>query len=147
VDCGALAALINSAFAIEKFLEGERTDEEQLREMMQKGQFLLGCDAGGQLVASVYVEVRGSRGYFGMLAVHPAQQKNGLGTKMVGAAEEYCRAKGCGVMDLCVLSLRPELPPLYRKLGYAESGVEEFHPPRAFIGTAECHCIVMSKEL
>jgi len=82
-----------------------------------------------------------------MLAVHPAQQKNGLGTKMVGAAEEYCRAKGCGVMDLCVLSLRPELPPLYRKLGYAESGVEEFHPPRAFIGTAECHCIVMSKEL
>jgi sugar-phosphatase len=146
-DCGALAALINSAFAIEKFLEGERTDEKQLREMMQKGQFLLGCDGAGQLVASVYVEVRGARGYFGMLAVHPAQQKNGLGTKMVGAAEEYCRAKGCGVMDLCVLSLRPELPPLYRKLGYAESGVEEFHPARAFVGTAECHCIVMSKQL
>src|SRR5579864_1561834 len=90
-DGGALAALINSAFAIEKFLEGERTDEKQLREMMQKGQFLLGCDDAGQLVASVYVEVRGARGYFGMLAVHPAQQKNGLGTKMVGAAEEYCR--------------------------------------------------------
>lgn len=146
-DCGALAALINSAFAIEKFLEGERTDEKQLREMMQKGQFLLGCDDAGQLVASVYVEVRGARGYFGMLAVHPEHQKNGLGTKMVGAAEEYCRGKGCDAMDLCVLSLRPELPPLYRKLGYAESGVEEFHPPRAFIGTAECHCIVMSKEL
>ena len=146
-DCGALAALINSAFAIEKFLEGERTDEKQLKAMMEKGQFLLGCDAGGQLVASVYVEVRGSRGYFGMLAVHPEHQKNGLGSKMVGAAEEYCRGKGCDAMDLCVLSLRPELPPLYRKLGYAESGVEEFHPPRAFIGTAECHCIVMSKEL
>ena len=66
---------------------------------------------------------------------------------MVGVAEEYCRAKGCGAMDLCVLSLRPELPPLYRKLGYVESGVEEFHPARAFIGTADCHCIVMSKEL
>jgi sugar-phosphatase len=146
-DCGALAALINSAFAIEKFLEGERTDPEQLKEMMRKGKFLLGCDAAGQLVASVYVEVRGSRGYFGMLAVHPEHQKNGLGSKMVGAAEEYCRGKGCGAMDLVVLSLRPELPPLYRKLGYAESGVEEFHPPRAFIGNAECHCIVMSKEL
>ena len=146
-DCEALASLINSAFAIEKFLEGERTDPEQLKEMMRKGQFLLGCDAAGQLVASVYVEVRGSRGYFGMLAVHPEQQKNGLGSKMVGAAEEYCRAKGCGAMDLVVLSLRPELPPLYRKLGYAESGVEEFHPPRAFIGTADCHCIVMSKDL
>jgi GNAT superfamily N-acetyltransferase len=146
-DCGALAALINSAFAIEKFLEGERTDEEQLKAMMQKGQFLLGSDGTGRLVASVYVEVRGARGYFGMLAVHPQHQKNGLGTKMVGAAEEYCRGKGCGAMDLVVLSLRPELPPLYRKLGYAESGVEEFHPPRAFVGPAECHCIVMSKEL
>jgi sugar-phosphatase len=146
-DCEALASLINSAFAIEKFLEGERTDQEQLKEMMRKGQFLLGCDAAGQLVASVYVEVRGSRGYFGMLAVHPQQQKNGLGSKMVGAAEEYCRARGCGAMDLVVLSLRTELPPLYRKLGYAESGVEEFHPERAFIGTADCHCIVMSKDL
>lgn len=146
-DCGALASLINSAFAIEKFLEGERTDEEQLRAMMQKGQFLLGCDDTGELVASVYVEVRGARGYFGMLAVHPQHQKNGLGTKMVGAAEEYCRGRGCGAMDLVVLSLRPELPPLYRKLGYAESGVEEFHPTRAFVGAAGCHCIVMSKEL
>jgi mannitol-1-/sugar-/sorbitol-6-phosphatase len=146
-DCEALASLINSAFAIEKFLEGERTDEEQLKEMMRKGQFLLGCDAAGQLVASVYVEVRGSRGYFGMLAVHPEQQKNGLGSRMVGAAEEYCRSRGCGAMDLVVLSLRPELPPLYRKLGYAESGVQEFHPSRAFIGTADCHCIVMSKDL
>jgi mannitol-1-/sugar-/sorbitol-6-phosphatase len=146
-DCGVLASLINSAFSVEKFLESERTDEEQLKAMMQKGQFLLGCDTRGELVASVYVEIRGARGYFGMLAVHPGHQKNGLGTKMVGAAEEYCRGKGCGAMDLVVLSLRPELPPLYRKLGYAESGVEEFHSARAFIGTAECHCIVMSKEL
>jgi GNAT superfamily N-acetyltransferase len=146
-DCGALASLINSAFAIEKFLEGERTDEEQLSEMMQKGQFLLGCDGTGRPVASVYVEVRGSRGYFGMLAVHPEHQKNGLGRKMVGAAEEFCRGKGCSAMDLVVLSLRPELPPLYRKLGYAESGVEEFHPPRAFVGETGCHCIVMSKDL
>jgi hypothetical protein len=50
-------------------------------------------------------------------------------------------------MDLTVLSLRPELPPLYRKLGYTETGVEEFRPGRAFIGASGCHCIVMSKEL
>lgn len=146
-DCGALARLINSAFAIEKFLDGQRTDENQVKEMMQKGQFLLGCDDLGRLVASVYVELRGSRGYFGMLAVDPQHQKNGLGTKMVGVAEEYCRAKGCAAMDLVVLSLRPELPPIYRKLGYVESGVEEFHPTRAFLGATGCHCIVMSKNL
>jgi len=146
-DCKAMVPLINSAFAIEKFLEGERTNELQLKQMMQKGEFLLGSDDSGRLVASVYVEVRGARGYFGMLSVDPRQQGTGLGRKMVEAAEAYCRAKGCRAMDLTVLSLRPELPPLYRKLGYAESGVEEFRPGRAFKGVDGCHCIVMSKEL
>jgi sugar-phosphatase len=146
-DSPALVSLINSAFAIEKFLEGERTDEEQLDQMMRKGQFLLGCHGSGTLVASVYVEVRGARGYFGMLSVDPNYQGNGLGTRMVHAAEEYCRSKGCTAMDLTVLSLRSELPPLYRKLGYLETGVEEFHPGRALLGASECHCIVMSKQL
>jgi sugar-phosphatase len=146
-DCGSMVALINSAFSIEKFIAGERTDEAQLKEMMRKGEFLLGCDAAGRLVASVYVEVQGSRGYFGMLSVDPQQQGSGLGRKMVEAAEQYCRDRGCTVMDLNVLSLRPELPPLYRKLGYKENGVEEFRPSRPLKDGAECHCIVMSKEL
>ena len=146
-DCSAMAELINSAFAIEKFLDGERTNADDLKQRMEKGEFLLGYDASGQLLASVYVEVRGTRGYFGMLAVDPKQQGSGLGRKMVERAEEYCRERGCSAMDLTVLSLRPELPPLYRKLGYIENGIEEFHTGRAFKGVDACHCIVMSKEL
>jgi GNAT superfamily N-acetyltransferase len=146
-DCAAMARLINSAFAVETFIEGGRTDEAEILERMNKGEFLLGCDETGELTASVYVEVRGTRGYFGMLAVDPQRQGNGLGRKMVEAAEEYCRGKGCTAMDLTVLSLRPELPPLYRKLGYAESGVEEFRPSRPLKPGFACHCIVMSKGL
>ena len=146
-DCAAMARLINSAFAVEKFIEGERTNEAELLERMQKGEFLVGSDGAGELEASVYVEVRGTRGYFGMLAVDPQRQGNGYGRKMVEAAEEYCREKGCTAMDLTVLSLRPELLPIYRKLGYAQSGVEEFRPSRPLKPGVECHCIVMSKEL
>jgi GNAT superfamily N-acetyltransferase len=142
-----MARLINSAFAVEKFIEGERTDEAELRTRMQKGEFFLGCDEAGELVASVYVEIRDTRGYFGMLAVDQQRQGNGLGRKMVGAAEEYCRGKGCRAMDLTVLSLRPELLPIYRKLGYLETGVEEFRSSRPLKPGVECHCIVMSKEL
>jgi GNAT superfamily N-acetyltransferase len=142
-----MARLINSAFAVEKFIEGERTDEAELRTRMQKGEFFLGCDEAGELVASVYVEIRGTRGYLGMLAVDRQRQGNGLGRKMVGAVEEYCRGKGCRAMDLTVLSLRPELLPIYRKLGYLETGVEEFRPSRPLKPGVECHCIVMSKEL
>lgn len=146
-DYAAMVELINSAFAVEKFLEGNRTNEDELAQRMRKGEFLLGHDESGTLVAVVYVELRGSRGYFGMLAVDPKRQGEGIGRKMVEAAEEYCREKGCTAMDLTVLSLRPELPPLYRKLGYMESGVEEFRPSRPLKDSLECHCIVMSKAL
>lgn len=146
-DCAAMAQLINSAFAIEKFIEGDRTNEYELKERMQKGEFLLGYDGSGKLAASVYVEVRGTRGYFGMLAVEPQRQGSRLGRRMVEAAEQYCRERGCEAMDLTVLSLRPELPPLYRKLGYAETGIEEFRPSRPLKPALECHCIVMSKRL
>ncbi len=140
-----MARLINFSFKVEKFIEGERTDEAELLDRMNKGAFLLGCDEAGELAAAVYVEVRGVRGYFGMLAVHPERQGSGLGRKMVEAAEEFCRDKGCTAMDLTVLSLRPELPPIYRKLGYLESGVEEFRPSRPLKPGVKCHCIVMSK--
>lgn len=146
-ECAAMARLINSAFAVEKFIEGGRTDEAELLGRINKGEFLLGHDGAGELVASVFVEVRGVRGYFGMLAVDPKRQGNGIGRKMVEAAEEYCQARGCMAMDLTVLSLRPELLPIYQRLGYVETGVEEFRPKRPLKPGFECHCIVMSKEL
>ncbi len=146
-DRAAMTPAINAAFAIEEFMEGTRTDEARLAEMMTNGEFLIGEDCSGRIVASVYVEVRGKRGYLGMLAVDPAQQGNGLGRVTVTAAEEYCRNRGCVGLDLVVVSLRPDLPPFYRKLGYMESATEEFHPSRTLKAGLECHCIVMSKTL
>src|SRR5271155_5352570 len=147
VDRPAMVSLINAAFAIETFLEGTRTDDADLVEKMTIGNFLLRHDGSDQLLASVYVEVRASRGYFGMLAVDPAHQGKGLGRTMVRAAEDYCRKRGCTAMGLTVLSLRPELPPIYRGLGYVETGTEDFHPSRPLKDGVECHCIMMSKEL
>ena len=115
--------------------------------MMAKGQFLVAENEDHRIVASVYIEKRGARGYFGMLAVDPAHQGRGLGRTMVEAAENYCCLQGCTYMDISVLSLRPELLPLYRKLGYAETGTEEFHPSTPLKSGAACHCIVMSKKL
>jgi GNAT superfamily N-acetyltransferase len=113
--------------------------------MMESGFFLLGYRESDQLVASVYVEIRRSRGYFGMLSVDPSLHGKGLGKAMAEAAEDYCRKAGCSAMDLTILNLRPELPPLYRKLGYVETGTEEFRTSRPLQAGLECHCIVMSK--
>lgn len=146
-DIPAMVLVVNAAFAIETFLEPPRTDESGMADMMQKGEFLLAEDSAGHTLACVYTEVRGERGYFGMLAVDPSQQGRGLGRLMVDAAEGYCCSRGCKFIDISVLSLRTELPPFYYKFGYVESRTEEFHPSRPLRGGVECHAIIMSKSL
>jgi len=146
-DASAIIALTNAAFAIETFMVGPRTDEELLAAQMQKGTFLVAQDAAGHILASIYIERQGERGYFGMLAVDPAQQGRGLGRALVRAAEDRCRQQGSKAMDIAVLSLRPELLPFYYKLGYVETATEEFHPSRPMKAGVECHCIIMSKAL
>ena len=146
-DRPRLIPLINSAFAIETFLEGTRTDDERLAAMMQTGEILLAEDASGRLLASIYTELRGNRGYLGMLAVDPGHQRAGIGQRMLAAAEDRFRAHGCQAIDITVLSLRPELLPAYRRMGFVETGTEQFHMARALKDRKECHCIVMSKRL
>ncbi|SRR6266702_4312678 len=146
-DRPRLIPLINAAFAVETFLSGPRTDEQRLAASMEKGTILTAEDADGQLVASIYIELRGNRGYSGMLAVDPAHQRSGFGRRMMEAAENHLRRHGCEAVDITVLSLRPELPPLYRKLGFVDTGTDEFVYPYPIKGGQECHCIVMSKPL
>src|SRR3954466_2074036 len=146
-DRPRLIALINAAFSIETFLEGTRTDDERLSAMMQKGEILLAADSSGQILASIYAENRGNRGYLGQLAVDPAHQRSGFGKQLLSAAENHFRARGCEAIDITVLSLRPELLPIYRRLGFIETGTEEFLMSRALKNGQDCYCIKMSKPL
>jgi len=146
-DRSRLIELVNAAFSIETFLEGTRTDEDRLAAMMRKGDFLAAESGIGQLLGCVYAEVRGRRGYLGMLAVDPAHQGKGLSMRIMAAAEEHLRGQGCEAVDITVLNLRPELPPIYRRYGYIKTGTEAFDPSRPLKSGVECHCIVMSKQL
>lgn len=147
-DIPNMVEMINAAFAVETFLEGTRTDADRLASTLSKGTILLAEDSHGHVVGSVYMEIRGKRGYMGMLAVDPAQQGKGLARKLLAAVEEVFREKGCDAIDISVLSLRPELIPIYQRFGFVENGIEEFAFPRTFRDEdAACHCILMSKEL
>ena len=115
--------------------------------MMAKGSILVAEDGDGRLQGAVYTELRGTRGYMGMLAVDPARQGSGLARKLVKAVEDRFREQGCEGVDITVLSLRPELPPIYRRFGYVTTGTEEFKPSQPLRPGLECHCIVMSKQL
>ena len=144
-DVTAITALINVAYEVEKFFKiGDRTDEAEVTDLLDKSAFLV-REENGQIAGSVHVLLQGERGYFGLLAVHPDFRGQGLAKRLVAAAETYCREAGCRAMDLSVVHLRTELPPFYRALGYVERTTAPFpHPERA---TQPCHMIVMSKTL
>jgi GNAT superfamily N-acetyltransferase len=145
-DIPELLRVVNAAYEVEKFfVEGDRTDEDTIRRMMTVGVFLAARDETGPITGCVYVELRGDRGYFGMLSVDPSRQGRGLGRRLVDAAEDYARDNGCTAMDIRVVNLRTELMPFYRKLGYIEAGpIEPASDPRAL---QPFHFVRMSKSL
>ena len=144
-DTEALVRLINAAFAVEKIvIEGERIDSEKVRVLFETGKFLLLFEAQ-QLVGCVYVEVKGKRGYLGLLGVRPDRQKSGFGRRLTTAAEDYFRKAGCAAVDLRIVSVRAELPPFYERLGYRATAIAPV--PDTVPLKIPSHFIVMSKSL
>ena len=137
--------LINAAFIVERVvLDGDRTNPENVRALMNTGAFLLAEDAVG-LVGCVYVERRGERSYVGLLSVDPQRQSMGFGRQLVAAAEDYAREIGCRAIDLRIVSARAELLPFYRRLGYIENGTAPF--PADVQTKVPSHFILMTKPL
>ncbi|MFZ0522638.1 MAG: GNAT family N-acetyltransferase [Candidatus Acidiferrales bacterium] len=145
-DVDAIARVVNVAFrrAESFFVERDRIDGETLQRMMDKGKFLL-AEAGGELLGCVYLELRGERAYFGLLAVDPVRQRRGLGRRLIREVEDAARGAGCRFMDIQIVNLRAELPPFYRGLGYVETGTAPF--PAEVATKEKCYFIVMSKLL
>jgi GNAT superfamily N-acetyltransferase len=150
-DREGIRQLVNDAFDVERFLKkggGDRLQGDgEFEELWERGTFLV-KEEDGALAGCVYVEVREERAYLGLLSIAPARQGAGLGKRLNTAAEQYAREQGCRWMDLRVVSPRAEqLLPLYRKLGYMETGTEEYAAPLVAKMAVPGHFILMEKAL
>lgn len=145
-DIPAVTDLINRAFfkAEHFFIDGDRTTASEVEAFLNKGEFLA-LEENDALAGVVYLEVRGERAYFGLLSIDPARQGQGLGSRLIAAAEVRASGRGCAYMDLQIVNLRAELPAFYRKLGYVETGIAPF--PEDVATKLPCHFVRMSKPL
>ena len=145
-DAEKITAVINAAFRIAEgfFVDGNRITLAEVRQSLTTGVFLVAEDADG-IAGCVYLEPRGERAYLGLLSVDPSRQQSGLGSRLMTAGEEYCRARGARFMDIYIVNLRTELPAFYEHRGYVQNGTTPF--PADVPTKQPCHFINMSKPL
>lgn len=144
-DVDAIVSLVNRAYEVESFfVSGDRVTPEAVRADLAAGHVLVVDGADGRAQACVFVSVRGTTGYFGMLAVDPSAQGRGIGRALIALAEARARASGCAVMTISVVNVRTDLLAFYRSLGYVPTGQAPYvHRPVS----QPVHFVLMEKPL
>lgn len=84
---------------------------------------LVAQDMQLRIAGSVMVGHDGHRGWLYYVAVRPDLQGQGLGTKLVRAAEEWLQARAVRKVQLLVRSSNREVMGFYEQLGYADAPV------------------------
>ena len=145
-EAATVTGIINGAFVVEAFFKiGDRTSREEVVGLMcDGGEFLL-AEEVGKVRGCVFVKAKADVGYFGMLSVEPGWQGKGLGRFLVDAAESRLREVGCRTVEIEIVNLREELPPLYEKFGYARTEERPYPTPER--ASQPCHFVVMTKTL
>jgi ribosomal protein S18 acetylase RimI-like enzyme len=160
-DIPDLVTLVNSAYRGDfskqgwtteaDLLDGIRTDEESLKEMMQKqgATILKYLNDTGSIAGCVYLQKQHEKLYLGMLTVSPEIQAQGIGKKLLQASEDYALKAGCPVVKMTVISVRKELIEWYERHGYRSTGNKEPFPNdvRFGIPKQQLEFVVMEKTL
>jgi ribosomal protein S18 acetylase RimI-like enzyme len=144
-DLPRLSALVNRAYRGDSsrqgwtteadLLDGQRTDEAMLREQIEApgARLLLYHDAGGALLGCVYLQHLSDALYLGMLTVEPTAQGQGIGKRLLGAADALALALRVPCIRITVISARHDLLAWYERHGFRRTGREEpFHTDPRF---------------
>ena len=160
-DIPQLLHLVNNAYRGEEarngwtheadLIEGVlRIDAEGLQKLLSKPTVtILKYADDKKIEGCVYLDKQNDKLYLGMLSVLPNAQANGIGKKLMQAAEEHAKKINCSTIEMTVINVRNELIAWYQRRGYRPTGKtqpfeveEKFGKP-----TQPIHFIVMHKQL
>ena len=134
-DAAALAALVNSAYRGDSsragwtteadLLGGQRTDSGAISLLIEdeNAQLLLAVRAT-EIIGSVHLQrVDATTVYLGMLVIKPVLQGQGLGNRLMQAAETWAYKEwDSRRAEMQVITLREELIAYYERRGYRRTG-------------------------
>ena len=96
------------------------------RKLHVQPELLLGAFQGDQLVGSIMAGYDGHRGWMNYLGVLPNFQRQGIGKKLVEAAENGLTKLGCPKVNLQLRCSNFAAQHFYRKIGYGEDAALSF---------------------
>ncbi|RYZ69812.1 MAG: GNAT family N-acetyltransferase [Lysobacteraceae bacterium] len=139
-DIDPIIALVTSAYRGDAsrqgwtteadLLDGQRIDAEALRhDIQQPHSLVLLALQEGELMACAHLAIDQGAGYFGMFAVSPGHQGNGLGKQVMAEAERLVRDEWqLPAMRMTVIDVRDELISFYERRGYSRTGIKKPFP-------------------
>lgn len=144
-EANRITRLINEAFAVEHFfIDGNRIGELQTADLFSSGRIIV-AEIDDLIVGCIYMEIRDSIGYLGLLSVDRKYQRRGIAHRLMVVAEDWFRSQACTAVELEIVNLRKELFGYYQIVGYHEFGAAAF--PAEAKPRLPCHLVRMHKEL
>lgn len=144
-DWQGLLTLILQAFAymagrIDPPSSALRLTPESVARQVEAGAVFIAEEAG-ELVGSIFCEVKGEALYLGKLAVRPDCQGRGIGRALLRAAEDEARRLGLAMLELQTRIELVENHATFARLGFVKTA-ESAHP-----GYAQATSITMRRGL
>lgn len=139
-DAAFLAPFVNAAYRGDSsrvgwtteadFLDGQRTDEQEICALIEaEDSMLLLCLQNEEIVGSVNLQRADDAAYLGMLVTRPDLQGQGIGKRLMQAAEIAVQEEwGVQKMQMTVITLRAELIAFYERRGYRRTGIVKPFP-------------------
>ena len=133
-DADKLTALARAAYARHVPVIGREPMpmSADWRKLLREPEIWIVDEPGGETAASLALDIQPDHVTIWSVAVAPAQQRNGIGRRLMAFAEARTRELGRAELRLFTNALMEGNVALYRRLGYRETRREEL-PDRVIV--------------